>query len=142
MKHIPFNLYFGAKIDTGLWYPTIPGERILEGIEDDVLLQVGIYYPDFANSTHREIQLVPKADCKLILRSLDDDITEEEEADIKKMGFSISHVKNYILDETGSDKRIRVTAVAELITYLLKRKFSLGLFSKNNYIINSTKTKE
>lgn len=141
MNEIPFNLYIGAEIDTEKWYPTIPGVRILEGIEDENLLKVAIYYPTFEKYTHKEIQLCPKKDCKLILRSLDDDITEEEEAELQKMGFTITHPRNYILDEVASDKRLRVQAAAELIAYLIKQKFSVGLFSKNDYIVKTRKTK-
>lgn len=141
MNEIPFNLYIGAEIDTGQWMATTPGIRILEGIEDEFTLKYTIYYPDVENFTHKETHFGPKKDCKLILRSLDDDMTQEEEKTIKQMGFSISKPRNYLLDENQSDKRFRIHAAAELVTYLIQQKFSLGLFSKKDYIVKTSKIK-
>jgi len=139
MNEIPFNLYIGAEIDTASWFQSSPGIRILEGIEDDFTLKFTIYYPDVENFTHKESHFCPKKDCKLVLRSLDDDLTPDEEKTIKQMGFSISKPRNYLLDENLNDKRIRIHAAAELIAYLIKQKFSLGLFSKNDYLIKTSK---
>ncbi len=138
MKNIPFHLYIGAQVDCGVYYRDIPGERILKGI-GEWGCNVTIYYPSVEDAHMSREVIVPEESCKLILRSIDDDLTQEEEETIQKMGYYISRPRNYILDKDGSDLRIRISGAAELICYLIQQKFSVGLLSKNDYIIKTRK---
>lgn len=138
MKEIPFHLYIDTEVDCGVYYNEIPGQRILKGI-CEWGCNVTIYYPSFEHAEMCRDVIVPKESCKLILRSIDEDLTQEEELHIEKMGYFISRPRNYILDKDGSDIRLRIQAAADLICYLIQQKFSVGVLSQNDYIIKPIK---
>jgi hypothetical protein len=135
----PFKLYIGAGIDTGGWLPDKKGERILLGVDTETQrLKVGFFYPSFKDSTAVESHMLPMAGCKLILRSIDEDMTGDERDEIKKMGFTMGFPRHYVHDADGDTPRWTVEQMALLSLYLVSKHFSVGTIPKTKYFINNS----
>ncbi len=134
----PFQHYIGAQIDTGKWFPEKMGERVLLGIDSETQqLKVGFYFPSVADCAVNETHLLPMADCKLILRSFDDDVTNDELNELDKMGYCITTPRHYICDNNGDRPSWRLEQVAQLTLWLVSKHFSVGAIPKSMYLIKN-----
>lgn len=139
MNNIPFNLYIGCEMESS-WHATEPGERRLIAYDfSEDSIRMAIYYPSIENTTHSQAHWVPARACKLVLRSIDDDMTAQEKEELAKMGFKLYPARNYVLDVLHGNRLFSISETSRITAFLIARHFSVGIIPKSKYTLTTKK---